>query len=131
MDWTPVIDALIKAVTGILIIVIGYVGSVGAAWVTKAFAKWKDNWYIDKAIEAVAVGIDFAAKTFVDALKDKGDFLEVNWPEAMQKCIEAAKAQMPNKVMEYVENSRGDLEAWIVTTAEAMLEGLKPKPEVQ
>lgn len=125
MDWTPVLDAGVKALTAILVLLISSGGAILVAWIQKAAAKWKDNWYYSEAIDAVIVGINFASKTFVDALKATDNFLEADWNKAMELCIETAKLNMPNKVMSYIERTRGDLTEWIKTNAENLLKEMQ------
>ena len=129
MDWTPVLDAALKALTAIIVLLISPGGAVLVAWIQKAAAKWKDNWYMEQAVDAVIVGINFAAKTFVDSLKATDNFLEADWNKALELCVDAAKSSMPNKVMAYVERVYGDLDAWIKANAESLLKEMQVAEE--
>ena len=95
------------------------------AYVKKLHDKVKDNAYMTKALGAVEVGVNYASQTFVDALKAKGSFLDTDWGEAMQRCITAAKAEMGNEVLQYIEMTKGDATAWIERNAEALLKKIK------
>jgi len=128
MDWQPILDAAVKAATVILITMIGYAAQIVVAYVKQLRVKANDNEYARKALNAVEVGVNFASQTFVDALKAKGNFLETDWAEAMRICIDAAKAEMPAEVMDYIAMMHGDVEAWIKRNAEAILKKINTSP---
>ncbi len=58
-------------------------------------------------------------QTFVDALKDKGEFTETAWAEAAQKALDACRASLRPATLEFMQRTYKDVNKYLATRIEA------------
>lgn len=73
------------------------------------------------AADAVVKAVEFVNQTFVDDLKQAGNFDKTAQIEAMERAILAAVNLMGESVEKYIMKTFGSVEDWIATTAEAYI----------
>ena len=64
-------------------------------------------------------------QTYVDSLKKEGAFTEEAQKEAFNKCLALIKSQLTPELLEYIKNNFGDMETYLKTQIESMINSLK------
>lgn len=99
-------------------------------YVVKAIQKAGDNavadtenikvqGYIEEITNAIAQAVSCTSQTYVDALKDKGEFTLEAQKEALRKSIETAKAILSPAALEFIDNIYGDFVEYVTPKIEA------------
>lgn len=100
------------------------------AYVVKAIKKFGDNaaadtedlkisGYIDEITQAITQAVSATSQTYVDALKEKGEFTLEAQKEALQKSIETAKAILSPAALEFIDSVYGDFVEYVTPKIEA------------
>lgn len=100
------------------------------AYVVKAIKKLGDNaaadtedlkisGYIDEITQAITQAVSSTSQTYVDSLKESGEFTIEAQKIALQKSIETAKAILSPAVLEFIDNVYGDFVEYVTPKIEA------------
>ena len=84
--------------------------------------------YINGAIGIVDGAVKATYQTYVQALKESGDFDKEAQLAALEKAKYAALAQLSEDAKEYIRALYGDLDQWLETQIESRLYELKNAP---
>ncbi len=75
--------------------------------------------YIQEITDAVADAVEATNQTFVDALKQKGEFTKKAWTEAAQKALDACLASLRPATLEFMQRTYKDVNSYLMTRIEA------------
>ena len=122
MDWKE-----------ILITVVSIIATGLAGWLTTMVTSWISTKIKDKKLaeHATAVwtivsnAVQAVFQSFVEVLKEKGEFNEEKQKEAKQKAVDIIKAQLSDELRKYIVDNFGDLEEFINMKIEAVIYELK------
>lgn len=100
------------------------------AYVVKAIKKFGDNaaadtedlkisGYIDEITQAITQAVSSTSQTYVDSLKESGEFTIEAQKIALQKSIETAKAILSPAALEFIDNVYGDFVEYVTPKIEA------------
>ena len=64
-------------------------------------------------------------QTYVDALKKCGNFSPEAQKEALERCLELVKANMPNDIKSWLQANYSDIDAYLKSQIEAQIAELK------
>lgn len=64
-------------------------------------------------------------QTYVESLKKENAFTAEAQKEAYEKCLSLIKTQLTPELTEYITNNFGDMETYLKTQIEAMINNLK------
>lgn len=78
----------------------------------------KLNIYLKTALEAVNQAVFTVSQTYVDSLKEKGDFSIEAQTEAKNKAIETAAAIITNDTKNAIKQLYGDFDKWLDSAIE-------------
>lgn len=84
--------------------------------------------YLNGAIGIVDGAVKATYQTYVQALKESGDFDKEAQLAALEKAKYAALAQLSENAKEYIRALYGDLDKWLETQIESRLYELKNAP---
>ena len=84
--------------------------------------------YISEATKAVSDAVLFTAQTYVDELKDTGEFTIERQKQAFRVALDKTKELLTVEAKEFLEMTYGDLSAYLATRIEAEIKGLKAQP---
>lgn len=84
--------------------------------------------YLNGAIGIVDGAVKATYQTYVQALKESGDFDKEAQLAALEKAKYAALAQLSEDAKEYIRALYGDLDKWLETQIESRLYELKNAP---
>ena len=84
--------------------------------------------YLNGAIGIVDGAVKATYQTYVQALKESGDFEKEAQLAALEKAKYAALAQLSEDAKEYIRALYGDLDKWLETQIESRLYELKNAP---
>ena len=84
--------------------------------------------YLNGAIGIVDGAVKAPYQTYVQALKESGDFDKEAQLAALEKAKYAALAQLSEDAKEYIRALYGDLDKWLETQIESRLYELKNAP---
>ena len=84
--------------------------------------------YLTGAIGIVDGAVKATYQTYVQALKESGDFDKEAQLAALEKAKYAALAQLSEDAKEYIRALYGDLDKWLETQIESRLYELKTAP---
>lgn len=115
--------------TEIILGLIGVVVSGLGALITYLINKYvKDNelkTILNSLNDLVKMAVAEVYQTYVEALKKGGMFDENAQKEALARCLEIIKTNMPKKVKAWLDANMGDVEAYLRTLIEAQVSLLK------
>lgn len=117
----------------ILITVVSIIATGLAGWLTTMVTSWISTKIKDKKLaeHATAVwtivsnAVQAVFQSFVEVLKEKGEFNEEKQKEAKQKAVDIIKAQLSDELRKYIVDNFGDLEEFINMKIEAVIYELK------
>lgn len=75
--------------------------------------------YLDEITQAITQAVSATSQTYVDALKEKGEFTLEAQKFALQKSIETAKAILSPAALEFIDNVYGDFVEFVTPKIEA------------
>jgi len=71
---------------------------------------------IQKTVETV---VNYVSQTFVDTLKNRGEFTPEEQAKALKMAIEKTEEMLTEEAKEFIMANYGDLTAWLTTLIEA------------
>lgn len=80
---------------------------------------------LSKATEIVTSAVKSVFQTYVESLKKSGVFNEEAQKTALSKAKDSALSEMNEDVKTYIEDTYGNLDAWLTTEIEALINTLK------
>lgn len=89
--------------------------------IARFIAAKMDGTKYENAANAVLKAVEYVNQTFVDELKENGEFDKAAQADAMERAILAALEMMGDKIIKYVEKTFGNVEEWIKINAEAYI----------
>ncbi len=75
--------------------------------------------YLTDVADAISTAVTYTSQTYVDALKNSGNFTKENQEEALQKAVEQAEKLLTAEARAFLEKAYGDLNAYLVSRIEA------------
>ncbi len=83
---------------------------------------------LDDAEKAVTTAVISTNQTYVDTLKQSGQFTVENQKEAFQKSFDTAMSIMTQETRDFIEAAYGSLADWLTTQIEAKVKVNKSAP---
>ncbi|MCB9498812.1 MAG: hypothetical protein H6687_02870 [Bacillales bacterium] len=80
---------------------------------------------LSTATEIVTAAVKSVFQTYVESLKTSGTFNEEAQKTALSKAKESALTQMSEDVKTYISDTYGDLNTWLTTEIESIINTLK------
>ena len=122
MTWQEILVTLVG-------IVLTALASWLVAWLTTLInTKVKDaktRAFLNSAIEVVSRTVKVTYQTFVSNIKGTNAWTEEAKNEALQRAIEAARAQLTEEVKDYISKSGTSIDEWLRQQIEAQIYDLK------
>lgn len=75
--------------------------------------------YIQEITNAISDAVEATNQTFVDALKDKGEFTKEAWAEAAQKALDTCLASLRPATLEFMKRTYEDVNGYLKNRIEA------------
>ena len=113
--FLAVVTAAVPVLTAYIVVLIRKVGDHAAANTESTKAKT----YITEATEAIAAAVAATNQTYVDALKNAGEFDADAQKEAAQKALAACLQSISPAAQEFIERAYGDIKEYLTTRIEA------------
>lgn len=113
--FLAVVTAAVPVLTAYIVVLIRKVGDHAAANTESTKAKT----YITEATEAIAAAVAATNQTYVDALKNAGEFDADAQKEAAQKALAACLLSISPAAQEFIERAYGDIKEYLTTRIEA------------
>lgn len=89
--------------------------------IARYIAAKMDGTKYETAANAVLKAVEYVNQTFVNELKENGEFDKAAQANAMERAIMAAFEMMGDGIIKYVEKTFGNVEEWIRINAEAYI----------
>lgn len=117
-------------ISDLLVAVVTVCVPIFTAYIVKAVQKAGDNaaadtenikvqGYIEEITNAISQAVSATSQTYVDALKEKGEFTLEAQKEALQKSIETAAAILSPAALEFIDDVYGDFVDYVTPKIEA------------
>lgn len=117
-------------ISDLLVAVVTVCVPIFTAYIVKAVQKAGDNaaadtenikvqGYIEEITNAISQAVSATSQTYVDALKESGEFTLEAQKEALQKSIETAKAILSPAALEFIDDVYGDFVDYVTPKIEA------------
>lgn len=103
------------------------------SWATTALVGWLNSKIKDTKVKQWATdltkiimsSVQTITQTYVDSLKREGAFTEEAQKEAFNKCLTLVKSQLTPELITYIQENFGDMETYLKTQIESMIQSLK------
>lgn len=122
MDWAEIGTQVILGIVGA---VISGLGILITNLINKFIKNDKLKTILNSLNELVRNSVLQIQQTYVDSLKKSGDFGAESQREALNRCIDLIKKNMPNDVKNWLESNVIDIEAYLIGLVEAQIGSLK------
>ena len=122
MNWNEIGTQLI---TGLIGIVITGLGVVATYLINKNIKNEELKEIATSLNELILNSVLEIQQTYVDALKDKELFDGNAQKEAVRRCLESIKANMPKRVEEWLKSNYTNIEDYLRSRIEAQIKLLK------
>lgn len=117
-------------ISDLLVAVVTVCVPIFTAYIVKAVQKAGENaaadtenikvqGYIEEITAAITQAVSCTSQTYVDALKEKGEFTLEAQKEALQKSIETAAAILSPAALEFIDDVYGDFVDYVTPKIEA------------
>lgn len=113
--FTAVVTAAVPVIAGYVIVLIRKAGDNAAAETEDI----KVQGYIKEISNAIADAVAATSQTYVDALKNAGEFTLEAQKEALQKSLAACIASISPAAQAFIESAYGDIKEYLTTKIEA------------
>jgi hypothetical protein len=110
-----VVTAAVPVLTAALVVFIRKLGDRAEASTESETEKA----YIAEATDAITAAVAATNQTYVDALKEGGEFTVDAQKEAAKKALTACLASISQSAQEFIEDAYGDLSQYLTTRIEA------------
>lgn len=125
-----------ELVNELLLAIVTACAPILVAYLVKAIQKFGENaaadtenlkvqGYIDEITKVITQAVSCTSQTYVDALKEKGEFTLEAQKEALQKSIETAKAILSPAALEFINTVYGDFVEYVTPLIEAEVRAQK------
>lgn len=129
-------------ISDLLVAVVTVCVPIFTACIVKAIQKAGDNaaadtedlkvrGYIEEITAAITQAVSATSQTYVDALKENGEFTLEAQKEALQKSIETAKAILSPAALEFIDDVYGDFVEYVTPKIEAEVRKQKLEAPVE
>ena len=129
-------------VSDLLVAVVTVCVPIFTAYIVKAIQKAGDNaaadtedikvrGYIEEITAAITQAVSATSQTYVDALKENGEFTLEAQKEALQKSIETAKSILSPAALEFIDDVYGDFVEYVTPKIEAEVRKQKLEAPVE
>lgn len=129
-------------ISDLLVAVVTVCVPIFTAYIVKAIQKAGDNaaadtedikvrGYIEEITAAITQAVSATSQTYVDALKENGEFTLEAQKEALQKSIETAKAILSPAALEFIDDVYGDFVEYVTPKIEAEVRKQKLEAPVE
>lgn len=85
----------------------------------------KQQWYIQEIADAISAAVSAINQTYVDALKNAGEFTKEAQAEAAKKALAACLAAISPAAKAFIEAMYGDINDYLSTKIEAEVRNQK------
>jgi len=75
--------------------------------------------YLYQIADAITTAVTATSQTYVDSLKNKGEFTAEAQQEALKKALETAQASLSASALEFIFHAYGDITAYLTAKIEA------------
>lgn len=124
MDWGEILTKIILSVASVLISALG-------VYVTYLINKHIKNEQLKRIVNSLKDLIQHSVletqQTYVDALKKAGSFDLEAQKQALERCLNNIKANMPSDVENWLKSNYTDVESYLKSLIEAQIGLLKAK----
>ncbi len=124
MTWQSI---LFSAVSVILTGLASWAVNVLIAWLNTKIKNEKVRTILNQAINPVQNVVQATYQTYVSTLKANGEFTADAQKEALNRALTAAKAQLSTEFTDYMTESGADIDEWLTTQIESIIDKLKNK----
>lgn len=122
MNWNEIGTQIILGIISILFGVLG----IYATYLINKYIKDKElKDIVNSLYELVRTSVLEVYQTYVQELKDKGMFDEKAQKEALQRCLDLIRVNMPDKVKSWLETNVSDIQKYLRSLIEAQIGLLK------
>ena len=129
-------------ISDLLVAVVTVCVPIFTAYIVKAIQKAGDNaaadtedlkvrGYIEEITAAITQTVSCTSQTYVDALKESGEFTLEAQKEALQKSIETAKSILSPAALEFIDDVYGDFVEYVTPKIEAEVRKQKLEAPVE
>lgn len=129
-------------ISDLLVAVVTVCVPIFTTYIVKAIQKAGDNaaadtedlkvrGYIEEITAAITQAVSATSQTYVDALKESGEFTLEAQKEALQKSIETAKAILSPAALEFIDDVYGDFVEYVTPKIEAEVRKQKLEAPVE
>lgn len=129
-------------ISDLLVAVVTVCVPIFTAYIVKAIQKAGDNaaadtedlkvrGYIEEITAAITQAVSCTSQTYVDALKESGEFTLEAQKEALQKSIETAKSILSPAALEFIDDVYGDFVEYVTPKIEAEVRKQKLEAPVE
>ena len=106
-----------------------------ATWGVSDLTKWlntkikdtKAAGYLTQITQIVTDAVMNVFQSFVQTLKDNGNFGEEAQAEAREKALAIIQSQLTDELKAYIQENFGDMQNWLLSKIEAIIYSLKNK----
>lgn len=86
--------------------------------------------YLKEAADAVGTAVTYTSQTYVDRLKNDGEFTKEKQKEALNTAVEQAKKLLTAEARAFLAEAYGDLNAYLISRIEAEVRNQKNEEPV-
>lgn len=122
MSWQEIIISVVSVILTAL-----------ASWGTKVLVDWMNSkikdtklkTILNESINTITSVVQATYQTYVQTLKEKGEFTAEVQKIALENAVTVAKSQLSKEVIDYLTKNGTDITEWIKTQIESIIYELK------
>ena len=96
-------------------------------WLNTKIKDTKAAGYLTQITQIVTDAVMNVFQSFVQTLKDNGNFGEEAQAEAREKALTIIQSQLTDELKAYIQENFGDMQSWLLSKIEAIIYSLKNK----
>lgn len=122
MNWNEIGTEIILSIIGL---VVSGLGALITYLINKYIKNEQLKTIINSLNELVKTSVATIQQTYVDELKKGGMFDKEAQKQALERCLELIKSNMPNDISNWLKSNYSDIEAYLKSLIEAQVSLLK------
>ena len=122
MNWTEIVIALL---TTVAIPLLTAVGAYVITWFKTKIEGTKFAAALAKFDDLIEEGVRKTYQTYVMKLKEEGNFTPEAQKKALKDTVESVLKLIPAKSLDLLKKFYPDIQAWLITKIEAMIDKLR------
>lgn len=122
MNWSEIGTEIILSIIGL---VVSGLGALITYLINKYIKNEQLKTILNSLNELVKASVATIQQTYVDELKKGGMFDKEAQKQALERCLELIKANMPNDISNWLKSNYSDIEAYLKSLIEAQVSLLK------